>query len=278
MTVGAGIPAPGIHGAPGIPRGARGQDSASRYGGTSTTGAGGGVTFSSREISSEVGEAQSSRGVGDASGSRRKELPPSPGADEISREMSPTPGGASDSASRCFSCRKSRVSESLIRKPPSPRNSADGSTTDGPPGGGSSSAAGGRSSFSSGPRSRVNAPRSSSGRTSGPAGLTGASASAGAGISASVSPMDGEGASAPAERTRSKARSTSSFPGSVAFSAREKGLRSFGLHRPGRSREGDQVPDRGRESGDSRRRNPAPRSRGRRNRPRPAAGEGERCP
>jgi len=42
--------------------------------------------------------------------------------------MSPTPGGACAPATGCFSCRKSRVSESLIRNPPSPRNSVGGST------------------------------------------------------------------------------------------------------------------------------------------------------
>ena len=47
-------------------------------------------------------------------------------------------------------------------------------------------------------------------------------------------------------------------------------FRAIGFRRPGGSREGDQVPDRGRGARDSRRRNPAPRSRGRRNRPRPA--------
>ena len=81
-------------------------------------GADGGVTFPSMEIPSEVGDAQSSRGVGDASGSRRKDPVSSPGADEISREMSPIPGGASDSASRCFSCRKSRGVRIADQEPP----------------------------------------------------------------------------------------------------------------------------------------------------------------
>ena len=144
---------------------------------------------------------------------------------DLQGDVADLPGGASGATSRCFSCRKSRVLESLIRNPPSPRNSAAESTTGGSPNGRSSSSAGGRSSFSSGPKSRVSAPRFSSGRGSGPEGASLSSRaldSVGAGTSASVSSAGGEDASVSAERTRSKARSTSSFPGSAASAAGEE--------------------------------------------------------
>ncbi len=188
------------------------------------TGAAGGVTFPSREISSGVGDvpilARRRGRVGLTQEGTR--LVGRRGRD-LQGDVA-DPRGSLRPASRCFSCRKSRVSESLIRNPPSPRNSAEGSTTGGSPIGGSSSSAGGRSSFSSGPKSRVNAPRSSSGRGSGPAG---ASPSSGTLVSVGRdrrlrSPMDGEDPSAPAERTRSKARSTSSFPGPAASRAGEE--------------------------------------------------------
>jgi len=171
-----------------------------------------GVASPSGTIFSGAGEAQSSCGGGGTSGSCWQEVS-STGTAEISGDMSPTPGEASDAASRCFSCRNSSASESLIRNPPSPWNPAVGS------------AAGGRSSFSSGRRSRVNAPWPRSGRGPEPAGASGSSGtvgSSGAGISASVSPMDGDDATTPPERNRLKARSTSSSPCAAPSTAGEE--------------------------------------------------------
>ena len=189
------------------------------------TGAAGGVTFPSREISPGVGEVRSSRGVGGRVGSRAGRNPP---VDRRGRDLQgdvADPRGSLRPRVAMFLLQEIQGIRIADQEPPLAtelRGRLGGGRfperrlqlrrrEEGPV----FPRARGRGSTRRGPVS---------GRGSGPAGAsrsTGTLSSA-AGISASVSPMDGEDASAAAERTRSKARSTSSFPGSAASRAGEE--------------------------------------------------------